>query len=83
MMFRIIETMTVTINETRLCGPAKFVVWNNTEDDFGKCFQNLVLIFPTQAGVYIFLRGGGTIKVFGGLGENMIKDLRKKGNNMI
>ena len=33
-------------------------------------------------GVYFSVGGGGTIKVFGGLGENMIKDLRKKGNGI-
>ena len=36
------------INDTVLCGKKGFVIWDNETNSFGHCFQDLVLLIPTQ-----------------------------------
>ena len=36
------------INDTVLCGKKGFVIWDNETNNFGHCFQDLVLLIPTQ-----------------------------------
>ena len=35
-------------NMTELCGRQKFVVWDEDINDFGECFQSLVLVCPAH-----------------------------------
>ena len=40
------------INETVLCGEEGFTVWDEETNNFGHCFQELVLTLPAQVSLY-------------------------------
>ena len=40
--------MKTYINDTVLCGENGFNIWDKSSNNFGHCFQQLVLILPVQ-----------------------------------
>ena len=39
--------MSAYINETVLCGGDEFIIWDE-KGNFGNCFQDLILVIPSQ-----------------------------------
>lgn len=40
------------VNETVLCGKDGFIIWND-QNNFGNCFQDLILVIPSQVNSFI------------------------------